>query len=125
MTRWSASVRKLQRALMTMELDGAGEGSGKACWVLMRGARADMFGCASHRENFPVASKTSVLAAEKTGQVLVRTRPHPGPREPQRFQSLTLPMSGALNLRHGVEVMARMKGAELITEYLIANNIPY
>src|SRR5215813_2599478 len=98
MTRWSASVRKLQRALMTMELDGAGEGSGKACWVLMRGARADMFGCASHRENFPVASKTSVLAAEKTGQVLVRTRPHPGPREPQRFQSLTLPMSGALKL---------------------------
>src|SRR5215831_4926780 len=101
MTRWSASVRKLQRALMTMELDGAGEGSGKACWVLMRGARADMFGCASHRENFPVASKTSVLAAEKTGQVLVRTRPHPGPREPQRFQSLTLPMSGALKLGVG------------------------
>src|SRR5215510_9988006 len=89
MTRWSASVRKLQRALMTMELDGAGEGSGKACWVLMRGARADMFGCASHRENFPVASKTCALAAEKTGHVLVRTRPHPGPREPQRFQSLT------------------------------------
>ena len=42
-----ASVRKLQRALMTTVLDGVGEGSGKACWALMRGARADMFGFAS------------------------------------------------------------------------------
>jgi hypothetical protein len=31
--------------------------------------------------NLPVASKTSVLAAEKTGQVLVRTGPHPGRTE--------------------------------------------
>jgi hypothetical protein len=31
--------------------------------------------------NLPVASKTSVLAAEKTGQVLVRTSPHPGRAE--------------------------------------------
>ena len=31
--------------------------------------------------NLPVASKTSVLAAEKTGQVLVRTSPHPGHTE--------------------------------------------
>src|SRR5215468_1752031 len=29
------------------------------------------------------------------------------------------------NVRHGVQVMARMKGAELITEYLIANGVPY
>jgi hypothetical protein len=41
------------------------------------------------------------LAAEKTGHVLVRTRPHPGARKPQRFQSLTLAMSGGLKLdRH-------------------------
>jgi hypothetical protein len=38
--------------LMTTVLDGAGEGSAKACWVLMRGARADMFGRASHRKIF-------------------------------------------------------------------------
>jgi hypothetical protein len=31
--------------------------------------------------NLPVASKTSALAAEKTGQVLVRTGPHPGRTE--------------------------------------------
>jgi hypothetical protein len=31
--------------------------------------------------NLPVASKTSVWAAEKTGQVLVRTGPHPGRTE--------------------------------------------
>src|SRR5262249_27590018 len=79
---------------MTTVLDGVGEGSGKACWALMRGARADMFGFARRGKIFQLHH----LAAEKTGQVLVRTRPHPGAREPQRFQSLMLAMSGGLYL---------------------------
>src|SRR6202035_6147423 len=56
-TRRSASIRKLQRALITTVLDGAGAGSAKICCVLMRGARADMFGCASHREIFQLLQK--------------------------------------------------------------------
>src|ERR1700732_1819958 len=57
MPRRSVSVRKLQRALITTVLDGAGAGSAKICCVLMRGARADMFGCASHREIFQLLQK--------------------------------------------------------------------
>src|ERR1700730_12826526 len=56
-TRRSASIRKLQRALITTVLDGGGAGSAKICCVLMRGARADMFGCASHREIFQLLQK--------------------------------------------------------------------
>src|SRR5260370_21206900 len=37
----------MQRALMTTVFDAAGEGSAKACWVLMRRARADRFESAS------------------------------------------------------------------------------
>jgi hypothetical protein len=40
-------IRKLQRALMTTVFDAAGEGSAKACWVLMRRARADKLESAS------------------------------------------------------------------------------
>jgi len=54
---------------MTAVLDGAGEGSAKA------------------------------LSIEKTGQVLVRTRPQPDARKTQRFQSGKLAMSGDLNLQ--------------------------
>jgi hypothetical protein len=78
---------------MTTVLDGAGEGSAKACWVLMRGARADMFGCASHRK-----IKTSVLAVAKTGQVLVRTSRHSSVPKVESIQSQKLAMSGGLNL---------------------------
>ena len=49
-------------------MDGAGEGSAKAS------------------------------STEKTGQVLVRTRPHPGVRKTQSFQSWKLVMSGDLKL---------------------------
>src|SRR4249920_2583738 len=80
-TRRSASIRKLQRALITTVLDGAGAGSAKVCCVLIRGARADMFGCASHREIFQLHQKLPSWTAEKTGQVLVRTSPHPGHTE--------------------------------------------
>jgi hypothetical protein len=48
----ASPISKLQRALMTTVLHGAGEGSAKACWVLMRGARADMFGSASPSKIF-------------------------------------------------------------------------
>ena len=43
----SAAIRKLQRALMTTLFDAAGKGSAKACWALMRRARADRFESAS------------------------------------------------------------------------------
>ena len=42
-----AAIRKLQRALMTTVFDAAGKGSAKACWALMRRARADRFESAS------------------------------------------------------------------------------
>src|SRR5271155_4454305 len=51
MTRRSASIRKLQRALMTTVFNGAGEGSAKASWVLMRRTRADTFRSANRRKN--------------------------------------------------------------------------
>jgi hypothetical protein len=45
---------RLQRALMNTVSDGAVEGSGKACWALMRGARADMFWRATRGDFFSV-----------------------------------------------------------------------
>jgi hypothetical protein len=47
----------LQHALMTTVLDGVGAGSGKACWALMRGARANMFGFASRGKIFQLHQK--------------------------------------------------------------------
>jgi hypothetical protein len=51
--RCSASIRRLQRALITTVFDGAGKGSAKDCWVLMRRAKADKF------ESATSAAKTS------------------------------------------------------------------
>ncbi len=55
MTRWSSSTRKLQRALMTTQFDGAAQGSAKASWALIaQQAKADRFGCAtSYEESSP------------------------------------------------------------------------
>src|SRR3974390_2667022 len=39
-------MRKLQRALITTVLEAAGNGSAKACWALMRRAKADNFASA-------------------------------------------------------------------------------
>jgi hypothetical protein len=64
----------------------------------MRATRTDRFGFASRCEIPQLHQKTSVSTAEKTGQVLVRTCTHPGAQEPQRFQTLTLAMSGAPKL---------------------------
>ena len=66
---------------MTTVLDGAGEGSAKVCCVLMRGAKAGQVWVRKPSRNSPVASETSKLrnfrlGSGKTGQVLVRARPH-------------------------------------------------
>src|SRR3974377_347507 len=39
-------MRKLQRALITTVLEAAGNGSAKACWALMREAKAENFSSA-------------------------------------------------------------------------------
>jgi hypothetical protein len=44
--RRSASIRKLQRALITTVFDAVGDVSAKTCWALMPRARADKFGSA-------------------------------------------------------------------------------
>src|SRR5215475_6894643 len=83
---------------MKLVLDGAGEGSAKACWVLIRGARADMFRSASHGESFQLHQKLLSSQPKKPDRYWSAPAPHPAAREPQRFQSLTLAMSGGLNL---------------------------
>src|SRR5216684_1425429 len=63
---------------MTTVLDGAGEGSAKACCVLMRGARADMFGCASYREIFQLHQKLPFWQPKnRTGIGAHRSAPRP------------------------------------------------
>jgi hypothetical protein len=42
--------------------------------------------------------RSAKACGPKTGQVLVRTRPHPDARKAQCFQSRKLAMSGGLNL---------------------------
>jgi NADH dehydrogenase FAD-containing subunit len=58
-------LRKLQRALMTTVLDGAGEGSGKACWVIMRAARVDRIGSAIFCEIFELYQKVMLPRPRK------------------------------------------------------------
>src|SRR5215475_2373367 len=50
---------------MITVLDGAGSGSGKACWVLMRGARADRFGCATRGEIVQLHQKLKCRGPKK------------------------------------------------------------
>src|SRR5258708_40378116 len=80
-TRRSASIRRLQRALITTVLDGAGAGSAKVCCVLMRGAKADMFGCASHREIFQLHQKLPSWQPKKPDRYWCAPVPHPGRTE--------------------------------------------
>jgi hypothetical protein len=47
----------------------------------MRAARSDMFGCASHGENFQLHQKLPSWWPKKTGQVLVRTLRDPSVRK--------------------------------------------
>jgi len=52
-------------------------------------------------------------STEKTGQVLVRTRPHPGVRKTQSFQSWKLVMSGDLNLSYETIEFGELLSAKL------------
>src|SRR5271169_2189818 len=78
MTRLSASIRKLQRALMTTVFNGAGEGSAKASWVLMRRTRADTFRSANRRKNLHRFSMLHVAEPKN------RTCIGPHPRTPKK-----------------------------------------
>src|SRR5271155_2300015 len=78
MTRRSASIRKLQRALMTTVFNGAGEGSAKASWVLMRRTRADTFRSANRRKNLHRFSMLHVAEPKN------RTCIGPHPRTPKK-----------------------------------------
>src|SRR5271169_4469832 len=93
MTRLSASIRKLQRALMTTVFNGAGEGSAKASWVLMRRTRADTFRSANRRKNLHRFSMLHVAEPKN----LTCIGPHPRTQKNQRFQSWKPAMSGGLN----------------------------
>ena len=58
---------------MNSLFDVAGDGSAKACWALMRRARADKFASASSPRKTSLLQARCVLQAGKTGHVLVRT----------------------------------------------------
>src|SRR5215475_967864 len=103
---------------MKLVLDGAGEGSAKACWVLIRGARADMFRSASHGEIFQLHQKLLSSQPKKPDRYWSAPAPHPAAREPQRFQSLTLAMSGGLNLGPPPQQLALMLDLVLVPTYI-------
>jgi hypothetical protein len=52
----------------------------------------------------------------KTGQVLVRTRPHPDARKAQCFQSRKLAMSGGLNFKFTIT------GVRTLSDYLLVRD---
>src|SRR5262245_31408019 len=91
-------MRKLQRALITSVLDGVGEGSAKACWVLMLGASADMFGCASHGKIFQLHQKLPPWRPKKPDRYWCAPSAPPGVRKAQSCQAKKWAMSGALKL---------------------------
>src|SRR5277367_405465 len=79
---------------MTTVFNGAGEGSAKASWVLMRRTRADTFRSANRRKNLHRFSMLHVAEPKNRTSI----GPHPGRKKNQRFQSWKPAMSGALKL---------------------------
>src|SRR5277367_2387217 len=77
---------------MTTVFNGAGEGSAKASWVLMRRTRADTFRSANRRKNLHRFSMLHVSEPKN----LTCIGPHPRTQKNQRFQSWTPAMSGGL-----------------------------
>jgi hypothetical protein len=59
--------------LITAVFDTVSEGSGKACWVLMRRARAGTFKSASGIAKAAPFQAVTPPENQKSGQVLVRT----------------------------------------------------
>src|SRR5271167_2231122 len=80
---------------MTTVFNGAGEGSAKASWVLMRRTRADTFRSASSRKNLYCFSKLHV--AEPKNRTCIG--PHSRTQKYQRFPSWKPAMSGGLKLK--------------------------
>src|SRR5271170_7045996 len=78
---------------MTTVFNGAGEGSAKASWVLMRRTRADTFRSANRRKNLHRFSMLHVAEPKN----LTCIGPHPWTQKYQRFPSLKPAMSGGLN----------------------------
>jgi hypothetical protein len=77
------------------------QGSAKACWVLMRGARADRFGCASHRKIFQSHQKLPSWLSQKTDRYWCAPVGTPPRRKFRQFSRKSLAMSGGLNFRAG------------------------
>src|SRR5271168_1502277 len=91
---------------MTTVFNGAGEGSAKASWVLMRRTRADTFRSANRRKNLHRFSMLHVAEPKN----LTCIGPHPRTQKNQRFQSWKPAMSGGLKLRRRHRRERRARG---------------
>src|SRR5271154_3274810 len=105
---------------MTTVFNGAGEGSAKASWVLMRRTRADTFRSANRRKNLHRFSMLHVAEPKN----LTCIGPHPWTQKYQRFPSLKPAMSGGLNLNSSVYVIELARHQKLATLLLAAYSPP-